>query len=113
MRLLNLCPHVVGYEAPNGETVIYKKMGVVARTNSNISDVGSIVANGVEVRLNSISLGETESLPAPRAGTMYIVSRIVRENNPHRKDLLSPAMKDRVLDEEGNVLYVRSFDTNY
>ena len=113
MRLLNLCPHGVRYEAPSGETIIYKKMGVVARSNSSISDAGAIMADGVKVRLNSINIGETESLPAPRAGTMYIVSRIIRESNPHRKDLISPAMKDRVFDEEGDVLYVRSFDTNY
>lgn len=113
MRFLNLCPHGVGYEDPKGQTVIYRKIGVVARSNSTISNVGSIKVDGIEVMLNKINQGDTESLPAPRDGTMYIVSRIIRENNPHRKDLVSPSMKDRVYDEKGDVLYVRSFDTNF
>ena len=69
--------------------------------------------DGIEVVLNKINQGDTESLPAPRDGTMYIVSRIIRENNPNRKDLVSPSLKDRVYDEKGDVLYVRSFDTNF
>ena len=113
MRFLNLCPHGVGYEDPNGRTVIYHKIGVVARSNSTISNAGSIKVDGIEVVLNKINQGDTESLPAPRDGTMYIVSRIIRENNPNRKDLVSPSLKDRVYDEKGDVLYVRSFDTNF
>lgn len=113
MRFLNLCPHGVGYEDPNGQTVIYRKIGVVARSNSTISNAGSVKVDGIEVVLNKINQGDTESLPAPRDGTMYIVSRIIRENNPNRKDLVSPSLKDRVYDEKGDVLYVRSFDTNF
>lgn len=113
MRFLNLCPHGVGYEDPKGKTVIYQKMGLVARSNSTISSAGSIMVDGIEILLNKINQGDTESLPAPRDGTIYIVSRIIRENNPHRKDLISPSMKDRVYDEKGDVLYVRSFDTNF
>ena len=113
MRFLNLCQHGVGYEDPNGRTIIYRKIGVVARSNSTISNAGSIKVDGIEVVLNKINQGDTESLPAPRDGTMYIVSRIIRENNPNRKDLVSPSLKDRVYDEKGDVLYVRSFDTNF
>jgi hypothetical protein len=61
--------------------------------------------NGAQV-VKSV-LGEVENLPDPVEGTIYIVSQLVVQALPDRKDLLAPGELKR--DDLGAIKYAEGF----
>ncbi|MCL4217714.1 MAG: hypothetical protein KJ052_12020 [Candidatus Hydrogenedentes bacterium] len=59
------------------------------------------------IPLSRIVYGHVENLPGSAPGRYYLVSRIVAEALPQRKDLLFP--DDLVRDAHGNVVGCRAF----
>jgi hypothetical protein len=111
--IINLTPHTVtvfgGFDPPHPVTVFagceYAPSGTVARVSMTRELIGT---NPVPMYRSTPC--DITDLPAPTAGTLYIVSAMVRLACPWRGDLLSPA--ELVRDETGGVVGCRSFDVN-
>lgn len=86
MILLNLTPHPINIHLPDKIETL-QPFGVVPRIDNEQEEVGHI--NGIPL-LYRRSL-KTTNLPHPQQNVVYIVSNIVRMENAHRKDLVSPA----------------------
>lgn len=105
-QVVNLTPHSIAVVLENGDQKVFEKTGVVARITCSQIKVGMI--DGID--LMTPAFGQTEGLPEEEAGKIFIVSAMVRNANPDRKDLVSPG--DQVRDENGNVIGCRNFHTN-
>jgi hypothetical protein len=79
--------------------------------------VGEVEADGVKIPVRRVVYGDTENLPPPEEGTIYVVSTFVtlalREKGVKRKDLLSPDtnVDSAVRDSSGRVLGVKYLQT--
>lgn len=62
--------------------------------------------SGTIARVQGLPLGPVEGLPPPQEGTLYIVSVIVAERLPERRDLRVPG--DQVRDAQGRIVGCRS-----
>lgn len=84
MELLNLCPHPVVVFG-NGDVKIYDlpEAENPARTIYEDKFVGDCIKRK--------TVRAVENLPAPKPGTVYVVSNIVRSALPARLDLASPS----------------------
>lgn len=114
MRFINLCPHDVTFELTDGRIVQLEMAGTVARQAVTTEEYGVIPFDDKSgIRSYKTEVGDAVNLPKEMPGVMLVVSAIVRLNNPHRKDLVSPSSVYRTLDENGNVLFVSGVDTNF
>jgi len=68
------------------------------RISELVTDIGEIEG----VPISSTKWGETSEVPTYVEGTYYIVSQLVKNALPHRKDLLVP--KGVVRDDKGNII---------
>lgn len=97
VELVNCTPHpitVVGMTiAPSG---------IIPRVAEEITQVGAVSVQGVEVPLTEVRLGQVQGLPDVRPGTLYVVSRMTAEAAPHRTDLLIPGKQVR--DGQGRII---------
>ncbi len=97
---VNLTPHTVVLN--NG--VEYPTSGVVARVSATYTDFSP---DGIaEVRF-----GEPVGLPAPQEGILYIVSGLLKQACPDRRDLVSPATGHPACrrDDQGRIVSVPGF----
>jgi hypothetical protein len=80
--------------------------GEVARVSTLREPAGTV--NGIPVL--STKFGQVEGLPDPESSKFYIVSTIVQQAAPWRKDLLSPdtSPESVVRDVNGNIIGVRA-----
>lgn len=110
MKLVNLTPHDVVVYNDKGEVIkTYPKSGKVARIQDDVTITG--VIDGVPV--GGITYGDAIDLPDPQDGVYYIVSLVVRQALPHRKDLISPdTSKGAVRDDQGRILGTTRFISN-
>lgn len=113
MKVVNLTPHDVVIYNDEGEIIkTYPKTEEekVARIQDSITITGEI--DGVPV--GEITYGAPIDLPEPQDGVYYIVSLVVRQALPHRKDLLSPDTSPAgvVRDEQGRILGTTRFISN-
>lgn len=99
---VNLTPHAI--HLPN---LTIEPSGTVARCQEKTVVVGSF--DGVE--LTTKEYGEVQDLPAPKDGTMYIVSFIVRAACPERKDIASPG--DLLRDDKGAIVGAKNLAVNF
>lgn len=111
MKIINLTPHTVRIVAENGQVISEYPSEGVARVTSNFEKVGELA--GVPVM--KTTYGETEYLPAPTEGVVYIVSMVVANANLNRRDLIMPntAPAMVVRDEAGQIWGVKSFAVAY
>ncbi len=101
LDIKNLTPHEV--VVFNGETKLtIKPEALSARVSSTIQVVGSINVDGTPVDITRTTFGEVEGLPEEQDGVGYIVSRLVCEACPHRRDLYIP--NGSVRDESGRIV---------
>lgn len=107
MKIINLTPHDVVIISEGKEKKIYPKSGKMARVATNSVVVGEV--DGVAIV--SQKYGEVDGLPEPKAGTLYIVSMVVRLALPDREDLISPdtSPQSTIRDENGQIIGVRQF----
>lgn len=76
--------NTIGIETP--DMVLEKYAGEPIRVSCESRKVGTI--EGVDIYENVY--GEVTGLPEFKEGVYYVVSAMVRQALPHRKDLLSP-----------------------
>ena len=107
--IVNLTPHEINiYVYPASGTVIVTVPSTgVARCAESVRDTGATVGHypvPVGVPIVETTYGDVEGLPAPVAGTRYVVSRIVRSalGAGTRPDVLCPGKGVR--DEAGRII---------
>lgn len=108
MKVINLTPHAINYYGADKWIEQFPPDGTVARLE--MEKQGEWVGPGVKLRTRPTPQ-KTVGLPPQNGGTLFIVSSMVRDANPSRLDLLSPA--DLVRDAAGAVVGCRAFDTNW
>ena len=103
-NLVNLTPHAITLYKFGKMVLEIKPSGFVARSKANKEVVNTI--NGFP--LYEVSYDEAD-LPASKEHVLYIVSFLVVQTNPDRKDLIAPDTSDAVRDDRGNVIGVKGF----
>lgn len=97
INLVNLTPHEIRIIREDQEVVI-QPSGTIARCQVEQRVIGSV--NGIPVY--KASYGQVENLPDPQEGVIYIVSALVAQAVPNRKDVLIPF--DSVRDQNGKIV---------
>lgn len=97
MNIINLTPHAVTL---CGVTI--QPSGIVARVAVTTVKDSEIILNGVSIPVNRVEYGAVENLPAPKQGTIYIVSGLVAGRCKGRDDVFYPG--NLVRDNEGKVI---------
>ena len=106
MTILNYTPHTVNIVNSGGEKIQdFPPMGE-ARCRQTTKVIGNITG----IPITSATFGEVEGLPKEVEGTYYIVSRLIRQALPNRKDLLVP--NELVRDEKGKIIGCKSLAEN-
>ncbi|MBT2213444.1 hypothetical protein [Actinomadura sp. NEAU-AAG7] len=107
MRLVNLCGHPVTIMDANGRALLeLPPDGPAVRRDEHVHESGSVtLPSGATVPLYVAGFGAVTGLPARRAGTVYVVSRVVADAVPGRRDLVFPY--DPVRDENGRIIGCR------
>lgn len=85
--------------------------GTVARCKVDREETARIIAQDIDgwditLPISKTKFGEVEGFPAPEEGTIYIVSNLVAQAVPDRKDVFFP--DDVVRDENGNIIGCRA-----
>ena len=102
----NLTPHTIQVAGVEGNIVFrVEPTGPPARCTASSEVVD--VFNGVEVVKSTF--GPVENLPAPKEGTVYIVSSIVAQQVPDREDVVAPDTGPTAIREAGQVVAVKRF----
>ena len=123
MKIINLTPHTVNiFNSECVQIAAFPPSGKVARVSVSTTKRGIIPIGTLEDILAGVSsagipvvvgsYGAVTDLPQPEAGTVYIVSALVR-TSPEckgRVDVLSPA--DLVRDASGNIIGCKSLEAN-
>ena len=105
MIILNLTPHPVNIHIEDRVEVI-DTFGITPRVDNEYEQAGKI--NGIPMIYRRAV--KTTNLPQPQQNVLYIVSNIVRLENPERKDLVSPA--GFIKDDKGNIIGCTSLVCN-
>lgn len=93
--LINLTPHKLNIRTSDNNFMELASSGVV-RVKSERQFLGTHEGG---VKMYTTSFGEVEGLPEPVHGVIFVVSLLVKQACPKRKDLASPGTLIR--DEEG------------
>lgn len=101
VELVNLTPHDVTLVAKNGETFTIPATGDCARVGVSSETIGSMFEDMFDI-VRTVFDREVVGLPAPQDGVIYLVSTLVAQASPSRRDLLVPA--NLVRDEAGRVV---------
>jgi hypothetical protein len=101
MNLINLTPHVITFITEKGEMQI-QPSGIIARVTVTREKIGEIEINDIIIPVYKNEFGRVENLPDPQPDTLYIVSSLVAQAIPDRKDVLIP--DDSVRDNEGRII---------
>lgn len=86
VTILNLTPHDITVQKPDGSQVVFPRSGKVARVDVEYYHVGDM--NGIPVygrRLRNVT-----DLPDPRDGVVYLVSSMVLDRVRGRPDVIAP-----------------------
>ena len=86
VTFVNLTPHSVNIMRAGAPNLIVPASGKVARVKSTSLKVNE----ARKVDIIAITYGDVEDLPAPVAGTVYIVSAMVASRVQDRPDVMSP-----------------------
>lgn len=108
--IINKTPHSINFYYGD-KIYTFKSDESPCRITSTEED-GSCIKCGhwqdfIELPIKKIKYGKTENLPEQNNWAYYIVSSIVKANNPDRKDLIVP--NDFVRDDKGNIIGCKSF----
>ena len=121
--LKNLTPHSISVFAADGKTLLVTvpPSGEVARVSVSRVETGVVPIEpdaaailrhdplaGIPVFVGTY--GSVTGLPAPALGTIYIVSAMVRQAVPTRRDVLSPG--ELIRDAAGQPLGCRGLEAN-
>lgn len=105
MKIVNLTPHSINFVNEGGEEILeVKPSGSLARVTSRTVTVEGETYCGIPV--TKTVYGEVEGLPDPEDGTIFVVSGIVAQRVPDRRDVFIP--NESVRDPKGNIIGCRS-----
>jgi hypothetical protein len=110
VTLVNCTPHEIILCASDGTKLrSVPASGSVARCATERTVVGSFVFQGMMIPVATVKLGAVTGLPAPRPGTIYIVSAIAGAacKTAGRTDVV--LVDDAVRDSEGRVIGCKAF----
>ena len=105
MKIVNLTPHALNFLDAENRVVLTVPSSGVARAAQRRENIGTIDADGVTLPVTRSVFGAVDGLPAPEAGTIYVVSAITAQAVPEREDVL--IVDDSVRDENGRIIGVR------
>ncbi|QHZ53385.1 hypothetical protein [Paenibacillus larvae] len=101
-RIINLTPHEV--------TIMDDQKQVVQRIpssgNARVQQTREVIGEINDIPVNQLAYGETEDLPEPQEGVVYIVSSLTAQAVPGRTDIYVP--DDLVRDEAGRIIGCRA-----
>lgn len=102
-NIVNLTPHAVSFVNADGATVLtVEPSGVIARVSSSITKTGEIAG----LPVTETVFGEVQDLPEQNDDTIYLVSSLVAQRVPERRDVFIPA--ESVRDSAGRIIGCRS-----
>ncbi len=107
VRFVNLTPHPLTLRPEGGDDIVVAPSGTIARVSTTPGEKIKTL-NGVPLYA-ATSFGEIESLPAPQAGTIYIVSGLVAGQVSGRDDVVAPGTGPQdgaVRNEKGHIVAV-------
>jgi hypothetical protein len=108
MKILNFTPHTVRIQLLNAgqiQILEFKSSGI-ARVTSDHLYHGEVLG----IPLHTIKYGTVTGLPDPEPETLLIVSAIVLDALPDRKDLVAPASGHKdVVRVDGQIYSVPAF----
>lgn len=106
MTIINLTPHEVQVVLTNPLVkVIYAKSNLPVRIETFTEEIGTIKGF---IPLFYTELGQVVNLPMECEDTLYIVSRMVKNACPNRKDFIIPS--GLVRDENGVIIGCKGFE---
>lgn len=105
MKIVNLTPHALNFLDAENRVMLTVPSSGVARAAQRRENIGTIDADGVTLPVTRSVFGAVDGLPAPEAGTIYVVSAITAQAVPEREDVL--IVDDSVRDENGRIIGVR------
>lgn len=105
MKIVNLTPHALNFLDAENRVVLTVPSSGVARAAQRRESIGAIDADGVTLPVTRSVFGAVDGLPAPEAGTIYVVSAITAQAVPEREDVL--IVDDSARDENGRIIGVR------
>lgn len=85
MKIVNLTPHTLNIQAANGAMVTIPSTGL-----ARCQTVETLVDRYAGIDIFHTTYGEIEGLPNAGEDTIYVVSMLVRQAVPERKDVFSP-----------------------
>lgn len=107
MEWINLTPHTIVLQAPNGTRMEVPPAGTEARVTQ--VDVEPCCIEGTELPVVPFpKYGDVEGLPPPRTGAAFLVSLLTLERCVKRADVFAPATgpRDGAIREAGRVVAV-------
>jgi len=103
IRIINMTPHIINMADENGNiSKIFKPSGNLIKLSVKTERINII--NGIPI--SKTVFGEPEGLPKEQPRVFYIVSQLVKNALPERKDLLVPS--EVVRDDKGQIIGYRS-----
>ena len=105
MKIINLTPHPINFLDAENRVILTVPSSGVARVAQRRETIGWVELDGMTLPVTRSVFGAVEGLPAPEAGTIYIVSAITAQAVPEREDVL--IVDDSVRDENGRIIGVR------
>lgn len=104
-KIINKTPHAVYILDEDGTVLrMFPKSNGMIRVEEFPEEYGTI--DGIPI--SSTTWGETKDVPKEKEGTYYIVSQLVKNALPNRRDLLVP--KQVVRDKQGNIIGCKRLD---
>lgn len=100
VNIVNLTPHKITFISDKGSLSV-DPSGTIARVSSTTKEISHIYVTkfGIKIPVTATEYGEVEGLPAPADDTIYVVSSLVAQRVPGRKDVFIP--NESVRDDKG------------
>jgi hypothetical protein len=108
-KFVNLTPHVVVIQMPDGLKIKIKPSGSIARVSTEDIKLDKEI-NGIPCIHRKLTY-EVEGLPEPRDNTYYIVSALVYYTLSGRDDILVPDTSS-IQTKRGDIRVVKQFIIN-
>ena len=103
MTIVNLTPHAIVFCNPEGKPYLtVEPSGSLARVSSHIEVTGNVAG----IPVTETVFGDVTGLPEAKPDTIYLVSSIVAQRVPKRKDVFIPS--ESVRDAEGRIVGCKS-----
>lgn len=108
MNFINLTPHDITFMTDNREKIkVVEPSGAVSRVNTTNKYCGTLD----DIPIIKTEFNEITDLPEPKDDTVYLVSSLVAERTPHRKDVFFPNEIVRL--QTGEIIGCRALGTCY